>query len=54
MTKVLEPNTAVVRKQYYELTAEQTVEVRLAMAEVRRGEFASDEAVAYFWEKSGV
>ena len=38
----------------YELSPEQIAEVNLAMADATRGEFASPEQVAAFWEKSGV
>ena len=37
----------------YELTPEQIAEVSLAIEETGRGEFATDEQVSAFWEKSG-
>ena len=38
----------------YRLTAEQIEEVRLAVIEVDRGEFASEEEMAAVWKKYGV
>jgi hypothetical protein len=37
----------------YELTAEQLADLDAAIAEVDRGEFASDEEVAAMWKKLG-
>lgn len=38
----------------FELTDEQMREVQLAMAEVERGEFATDEEVAEVWRRFGL
>src|SRR3989338_3480497 len=39
---------------HYELTPEQVTEVKLAMAEADRGEFATDESITEFWKECGV
>ena len=38
----------------YRLTPEQLEEVRLAIAEADRGEFATDEEMADLWKKCGL
>lgn len=38
----------------YRLTPEQVEEVKLAMAEAERGEFATDEEMAALWKKCGL
>jgi predicted transcriptional regulator len=37
----------------YRLTSEQIADVKLAMAEADRGEFASDQEMAATWQKFG-
>ena len=38
----------------YRLTFEQIEEVKLAMAEADRGEFATDEEMSALWKKAGL
>jgi predicted transcriptional regulator len=38
----------------YRLTPEQIEEVKLAIAEADRGEFATDEEMAELWKKCGL
>jgi hypothetical protein len=52
MAGELLPNIAKNDPQYW-LTAEQLQDVKLAMAEADRGEFATDEEMAETWKKFG-
>jgi hypothetical protein len=41
-------------RRSYTLTPEQVEDVKLAMAEADRGDFASDEEMSAFWKKCGL